>query len=253
MIKYMYGSVIIMLCTLCCNYNKEVKEYYESGEIKSRAIADKAHIKWIGYYKNGQIESQGELLNGIRIGNWTYYYENKTLKAQGYYDDGLKKGPWHYNNKDSTYQIEWDIFYNRVLKINVPADWVKKEQLGDNIPLAGFSPDSSSDANFNIMIFNYDHRNLDSVINENIRKARSNLGYKIEVLSLKEVDINNIKGKEVMQHVLAEGKDLTVLQYNLVHADSLYLVSFFVNKNKYSVYENLVKEVVSSFTLNQLK
>ena len=49
------------------------------------------------YYKNGQLEREGNLKNDKKEGLWRYYYENGVLEAEGYWKDGLREGLWrHY-------------------------------------------------------------------------------------------------------------------------------------------------------------
>lgn len=241
--------MLLLPLVFACETKRYLKEYYENGALKKELIATKAKIQCLTYYENGKLESEGELLpDGHRVGNWKYYHNDGKLKAAGEYNDGLKEGSWSYNIGDSSYSINWSAYVNRPVRVNVPENWVLKEQLAPNIPLAGFSDSINSVANFNIVIMNKEGKSLDSVISEAIRTGRESLAYDITVLSTEEVEINETKGKVVTTRLLAENKRLIVIQYFLGQLDLVYLVSFFVNADKEAVYETLLKEIAFSFT-----
>lgn len=241
--------MLLVPLVFACESKRYSKEYYENGALKRELITTKAKIQCLTYYENGKLESEGELLaDGLRVGNWRYYHNDGKLKAAGEYNDGLKEGSWRYSIGDSSYSINWSAYVNRPVRVNVPENWVLKEQLAPNIPLAGFSDSINSVANFNIVILNKEGKSLDSVISETIRAGRESLAYDITVLSTKEIKINETKGKVVRMRILAENKRLMVMQYFLDRSDLIYQISFFVNADKEAVYETLMKEIAFSFT-----
>lgn len=46
------------------------------------------------YYDSGEKMSEGELRNGLRMGEWTSWHENGNIMSTGYYLDGLKDSIW---------------------------------------------------------------------------------------------------------------------------------------------------------------
>jgi uncharacterized protein len=47
-------------------------------------------------YRNGKIELEGNVKDGLKEGLWIYYYPNGQKKMEGIYKDGLKEGTWTY-------------------------------------------------------------------------------------------------------------------------------------------------------------
>lgn len=249
MIKSILRYMLLLTLVLGCQNVRHSKEYYGSGKIKTELTTADGKIKCLNYYENGKLESEGEVLaNGYRVGAWTYYDDDGKLRASGNYFDGLKDGNWAYNIGDSSYSIKWRAYINRPIRVNVPENWFLKEQLAPNIPLAGFSDSTNSVANFNIVLMNKEGKSIDSVINEGIRTGREELSYDIEVLSIKEVEINEAKVKVVTQRLLKEHKRLIVTQYFLDQPDdTIYLIAFFVDERQQAGYETLIREIAFSF------
>ena len=52
----------------------------------------KRNGKGIKYYENGNLEFEGEYLNGKRIGKGKYYHRNGKLKLEGEFEDGVLNG-----------------------------------------------------------------------------------------------------------------------------------------------------------------
>lgn len=240
---------VILLCITIIGCKSRVKNqsYYSNGSVKSEIIADKGKVKYIEYYENGHIKSDGQLLGSNRIGKWIYYDESDRIKAEGEYENGLKKGIWSYNIADSSYTVDWSVYLSRPIRINIPVGWVLKEDLAPFIPLAGFSDSINWKANFNIVLLNSSGKSIDSVINETIEKNKERTT--LEVLAIRDIEINTLKGKEVTEHLLMDTGNLTLIQYFLREGDTVYLLSFFANENVYVNYKELLKEMAYSFNV----
>ncbi len=54
-------------------------------------------------FANGQLETEGQLINGNRHGDWRWYHPNGQLATLGHYDLGLISGLWvsYYDNGDT--------------------------------------------------------------------------------------------------------------------------------------------------------
>jgi len=46
------------------------------------------------YYESGNKMSEGEVRNGLKMGEWTSWHENGNIQSTGYYDDGQKDSLW---------------------------------------------------------------------------------------------------------------------------------------------------------------
>lgn len=44
------------------------------------------------FYENGQLDYEGNYLDGVEHGFWTYYWENGSMKSQEFYELGLEEG-----------------------------------------------------------------------------------------------------------------------------------------------------------------
>lgn len=89
---------------------------YPSGRIKYRYTrylapsGDKwiRHGLFVGYYENGNIQTEGSYDHGTEEGVWRDYHENGRLAAQGTYEGGKEVGEWKYWAADGTFEgSEW--------------------------------------------------------------------------------------------------------------------------------------------------
>jgi uncharacterized protein len=91
------------------------KEFTQEGDIAGARVFDElGHVvgvgavdendnrqgKWIHYYPDGSIKSQGNYTNGQRQGLWTFYYRNGQVEQTGRYRNGRYEGTWkwYYEN-----------------------------------------------------------------------------------------------------------------------------------------------------------
>lgn len=62
---------------------KNIKVFYENGNLKFEQNLKNRKGKYRGYYPNGQLESEGEVFQGDEIGLWKYYNkEGNLLKTE---------------------------------------------------------------------------------------------------------------------------------------------------------------------------
>ncbi|WP_303316396.1 toxin-antitoxin system YwqK family antitoxin [Flavivirga abyssicola] len=102
---------------------REKKEYYDTGELKS--VIEYNDNGFPGdskyYYKNGNLEKTGRwggryTLGGIKTyigGEWKYYHENGKLSAVGYFYDNEKTGEWKEYNKNGLLTGSFDFDSNK--------------------------------------------------------------------------------------------------------------------------------------------
>ena len=69
------------------------------------------------WYRNGQLEDEGEYAHGCHTGVWTYWFETGQLAAQGTYETDRKVGDWQYWDKVGR-PMQWP-------------DWQRQYGLGD--------------------------------------------------------------------------------------------------------------------------
>ena len=79
-------------------------ERYPSGikKIEGELIDGKRHGKWIYYYENGFIWSEGYYQNGIREGYSLVYYKSGQKKITGQYKKNLRYGKWKVYEEDGS-------------------------------------------------------------------------------------------------------------------------------------------------------
>ena len=68
------------------NGNMEnVKVFYENGNLKFEQNLKDRKGRYKGYYPNGQLEEEGEVFQGEKIGVWKYYNEEGKLSSEVIY------------------------------------------------------------------------------------------------------------------------------------------------------------------------
>ena len=69
------------------------REWPDEGT-KANSWTAKRHGQWTLWYENGQMESQGDYVDGEQHDQWTQWYENGQMAAQGQFVDGELHGQW---------------------------------------------------------------------------------------------------------------------------------------------------------------
>ena len=90
---------------------------YETGELHFRYCRKMSPdgTKWIRegyfaeYYKNGNLASEGNYVDGLEEGIWKDYHENGILAAEGSYSKGQEIGTWRYYAENGELEEEEDI------------------------------------------------------------------------------------------------------------------------------------------------
>ena len=70
---------------------KNIKVFYENGNLKFEQNLKDRKGKYREYYPNGQLEIEGEVFQGDEIGLWKYYSEEGNLLKTEYKNQKLKK------------------------------------------------------------------------------------------------------------------------------------------------------------------
>ena len=63
---------------------KNIKVFYENGNLKFEQNLKDRKGKYRGYYPNGMLEAEGEVFQGDEIGLWKYYNEEGNLLKTEY-------------------------------------------------------------------------------------------------------------------------------------------------------------------------
>ncbi len=90
-----------------------VYDYFLSGALQMAGVyktksAETKHGLFSYYYEGGQLESQGEFVDGLREGRWEYWKKNGDKDGRGTYKLGKENGDWewyHPNGKLSAREI----------------------------------------------------------------------------------------------------------------------------------------------------
>jgi antitoxin component YwqK of YwqJK toxin-antitoxin module len=114
--------------------NVKSAKIYVEGILTAEGILDTAGRQqgvWKEYYPGGQLKSQGEYLNSVRIGEWVFYHQNGKIEQRGKYDKkGKAQGAWKWyyesgnllreenylNNKQDGIMTEYDDSANVITK-----------------------------------------------------------------------------------------------------------------------------------------
>ena len=61
---------------------ENIKVFYENGNLKFEQNLKDRKGRYKGYYPNGQLEEEGEVFQGEKIGVWRYYNEEGKLSSE---------------------------------------------------------------------------------------------------------------------------------------------------------------------------
>ena len=99
-----------------------------------QAQQDQSEYK-VFYHSNGQIASEGKLVNGQPDGYWKTYYENGSIKSEGNRVDFLLDSLWKFYNEENVLSLE--INYRKGKKngerITYLPDEIVRENFEDDI------------------------------------------------------------------------------------------------------------------------
>jgi len=95
--------LLLFLFLSSCGKDKSIKKYYPTGEIDFVATpinnSDSVfYAKW--YYKNGNVEQEGIVINNLYEGLYKIYFEDGILQWEGNYKNGVIQGGYE---KDFTW------------------------------------------------------------------------------------------------------------------------------------------------------
>lgn len=102
--------LLVLVTSLSLFFNVPKKEYqknyFENGQLESEGwvINDKKTSYWKFYYENGQTKSAGHYKNNLRTKYWRFYRENGTKASEGHFIEDKK--------------CNWWLFYDDMDKIN---------------------------------------------------------------------------------------------------------------------------------------
>lgn len=81
-----------------------VEELPDGGRIERTVRVDGGELVEHGPYRrwfpNGQLECEGKLLDGVRVGDWVTWYSDGTRASEGVYRRGLRHRKWSYWHPD---------------------------------------------------------------------------------------------------------------------------------------------------------
>ncbi|KAA3640180.1 MAG: hypothetical protein DWQ02_02425 [Bacteroidetes bacterium] len=104
---------LIFLASLffaCQESNQQVVEQWDNGKPKKTRQYEKAHSQEANYFDNGEIESEGMIVDEKKEKLWTYYFPSGGIKQEIYYREGkpFEKAKFFYENGNIKTQAEYD-------------------------------------------------------------------------------------------------------------------------------------------------
>ncbi|MEP2774129.1 MAG: membrane-binding protein [Fulvivirga sp.] len=88
---------------------KHLKEVYQVKDTINNILEG----KYISYYLNGNMESQGQFSNNETVGSWKFYYETGKLKMTGTLKPNSNDGFWEYYYENGNKSMEGEISNNK--------------------------------------------------------------------------------------------------------------------------------------------
>ena len=87
----------------------------------------------IAYHPEGQLLSEGQVINGQRDGEWRSYHVNGQLWSLHHYSNGLQQGEYRVFYPDGTPRIE-----GRYINDNKSGEWIFFTEAGDTAKVVVF-------------------------------------------------------------------------------------------------------------------
>ncbi|WP_035899780.1 toxin-antitoxin system YwqK family antitoxin [Leeuwenhoekiella sp. MAR_2009_132] len=91
--KYFF---ILFLITGNQSEKRYYKEYFENGNLKSEGwmLNSQKTDYWYYYFENGNVKGKGSYETNKKDGYWFYYTVNNKLESQGHYKNGKRVDWW---------------------------------------------------------------------------------------------------------------------------------------------------------------
>jgi antitoxin component YwqK of YwqJK toxin-antitoxin module len=107
------GVILLMACSSAnpetsndqLKLTREVVERFDNGEVRSEKYYEEGTLRLVRqvlYYRNGQIQQEGEFKDGRRNGEWISYFENGNKWSLNSYKVGILDGEyrtWYENGE----------------------------------------------------------------------------------------------------------------------------------------------------------
>jgi len=138
------------------------------------------------------------------------------------------------------------VYTNSLFQMQIPKDWVLKENEIDFMPLRMYKAENSILPNFNVMLLN-DDKDIKKTIYENRDKncqkgaCHSN--------SIKRYFSNKQELFVSFQDLTIDRKRIIIRQYYIQSKNTIFLLSFFCMKKDNRKYEALFDQLVNSFVI----
>lgn len=81
-------------------------------------------------------------------GDFVIYDNQQNIAAMGVYENGLKTGPWTYIIEEDSIKVLWKQQQKGLFKINVPSNWILKDDENSVLNAFGLNEDSLIDEKF---------------------------------------------------------------------------------------------------------
>lgn len=102
--------IIITLIVFGCNDSGKVEKIITKWDEAGTQIKEEFHVSnkrkmikngfYKSYYKDGQMESEGNYTDDKQHGSWKYYYENGQLQSTGTFNSDIPTGIWKEYDED---------------------------------------------------------------------------------------------------------------------------------------------------------
>lgn len=161
----------------------------------------------------------GDIKEGRENGKWSLSRKEGVIIAKGEYKNGLKIGKWDYVYKDSIFAIDWDIYTEGNLQINLPKSWIVT---GNDIDLLQATFNIKSNKNYN----KYQYL----IINEtNSYTHPITVNEYLNQLDQTMIQIGDVKS--VRKYLLRNNSnDIRYVVYDITRNGKLYLVHNFIRQ-----------------------
>ena len=81
------------------------------------------------YFENGQLSSEGWIINDKKTSYWKFYYKNGQTKSAGHYKNDLKTDYWRFYREDGSKSSEGHFIDDKKNKSQMPIEKQSKRRI----------------------------------------------------------------------------------------------------------------------------
>lgn len=240
--NYLLNQTLLLGITLilsACNKNGCSGKFKDQRTINEFYVLVDSCKVYKGSYFHQYFDNKGLFMSGygdrfLKQHTWSYFEGNEKV-ANGKFVNGIPIGNWRYKNFEN---LSWRIFSDTLngFQVSIPSSWVLKQNRKKNFMSVSMSKKNQLEANFNIIVANYNHN-----LSEYLKKSTDSLLENNEIgeMDSKELSIDSLN-EAFQRKFKIENKDYKMFVFQ----------TFYARKDKRKVWIITINSDYNSFRKN---